>query len=120
VAESIESAYKVLPTLTANSNESPQPNTSQTPPPPSSLLSSQCLITSQSQPAIIGISRIWVHHQFRRQGIATALLDSIRNDFIYGVYVKKDQVAVTQPSTEGFLFARRYFGTLEFLVYLPN
>jgi len=100
VAESIESAYKVLP-------KSTQPTL-------------QCIVSSQTQPAIIGISRIWVHHQFRRQGIATALLDSIRNHFVYGVSVKKDHVAVTQPSTEGLLFATGYFGTGEFLVYTPN
>jgi len=103
IAENIDSAFKILPQFT-DTNE---------------VLSDKCIISKESQSAIIGISRIWVHVQFRRQGIATVLLDTIRHHFIYSVSVKKDLVAVTQPSTEGRLFSTKYFGTSEFLVYTP-
>jgi len=109
IAETIESAYKVLLNTTHDPLQPENPNRT----------NNQCIITKEPQPAIIGISRIWVHHQYRRQGIATALLDSIRNHFIYGLSVKKELIAVTQPSTEGQQFATGYFGTGEFLVYVP-
>jgi len=108
VAESIESANKVLPQSTGSTTtDSTQ------------VQCESCIISKERVQALIGISRIWVHHQFRRQGIASSLCDTIRNHFIYAVSVKRDQLAVTQPSTEGQLFARKYFGTGEFLVYTP-
>jgi len=111
IAESIESAYKVLPDPVTLSEGTLAPTPVQ---------SDKCILSKEPQSALIGISRIWVHHQYRRQGIATTLLNTIRLHFIYGVSVKKELLAVTQPSTEGQLFARRYFGSVEFLVYIPE
>jgi len=108
IAESIESAYKVIPNSTDSTLD------------PSLIQSHQCIISHEAQSAIIGISRIWIHAQYRRQGIASTLLDTIRHHFVYGLSVKKESLAVTQPSTEGLLFANKYFGTGEFLVYTPN
>jgi len=48
------------------------------------------------------------------------MLDSIRGDFVFGETVKKEHVALTQPSTDGKLFATAYFGTPEFLVYVQE
>jgi len=113
IAESIESAYKVLPKSVTSSEVTLEL--------PTLAQSDKCIIkSSEPQPALIGISRIWVHHQYRRQRIATTLLDTIRQHFVYGVSVKKELLAVTQPSTEGQLFASRYFGRVEFLVYIPE
>ncbi|XP_008306454.1 N-acetyltransferase ESCO2 isoform X1 [Cynoglossus semilaevis] len=69
------------------------------------------------EPAICGISRIWVMNTMRRQGIASRMLDCLRNNFIYGSYLSKDEIAFSDPTPDGKLFATQYFGTSQFLVY---
>ncbi|XP_048842264.1 N-acetyltransferase ESCO2 [Brienomyrus brachyistius] len=67
--------------------------------------------------AICGVSRIWVFSLTRRQGIATRLVDSARKSFIYGIHLDKEEVAFSDPTPDGKLFATKYCGTAEFLVY---
>uniref|UniRef100_A0A3Q3R0U5 N-acetyltransferase ESCO zinc-finger domain-containing protein n=1 Tax=Monopterus albus TaxID=43700 RepID=A0A3Q3R0U5_MONAL len=69
------------------------------------------------EPAICGISRIWVVSMMRRQGIASRMLECLRNNFIYGSYLSKDEIAFSDPTPDGKLFAAHYFGTSQFLVY---
>uniref|UniRef100_A0A3B4U1H8 N-acetyltransferase domain-containing protein n=1 Tax=Seriola dumerili TaxID=41447 RepID=A0A3B4U1H8_SERDU len=69
------------------------------------------------EPAICGISRIWVVNMMRRQGIASRMLECLRNNFIYGSYLSKDEIAFSDPTPDGKLFATQYFGTSQFLVY---
>ncbi|XP_044031894.1 uncharacterized protein LOC122866371 isoform X2 [Siniperca chuatsi] len=69
------------------------------------------------EPAICGISRIWVVSMMRRQGIASRLLECLRNNFVYGSYLSKDEIAFSDPTPDGKLFATHYFGTSQFLVY---
>lgn len=99
------------------------------------------------EPAICGISRIWVVSMMRRQGIASRMLDCLRsvpfqgfkstfhlkqiqsdcspfsnicfhrNNFVYGSYLSKDEIAFSDPTPDGKLFATKYFGTSQFLVY---
>ncbi|XP_041103670.1 N-acetyltransferase ESCO1 [Polyodon spathula] len=69
------------------------------------------------EPAICGISRIWVFSLMRRKGIASRLLDCLRSTFIYGSYLSKEEIAFSDPTPDGKLFATRYFGTPQFLVY---
>ncbi|KAK2859612.1 hypothetical protein Q5P01_004232 [Channa striata] len=69
------------------------------------------------EPAICGISRIWVVNMMRHQGIATRLIECLRNNFIYGSYLSKDEIAFSDPTPDGKLFATHYFGTSQFLVY---
>lgn len=66
-----------------------------------------------------GISRIWVAPEFRRQGIATKIMNVITTDFIYGEIVPKNLIAFSQPSGDGKKFATHYFGTNKFSVYTP-
>lgn len=40
-----------------------------------------------------------------------------RNNFIYGSYLSKDEIALSDPTPDGKLFATHYFGTSQFLVY---
>lgn len=40
-----------------------------------------------------------------------------RNNFIYGSYLSKDEIAFSDPTPDGKLFATHYFGTSKFLVY---
>jgi len=69
------------------------------------------------QPAIIGISRIWVWKEGRRKGIASKLLDTVRASFLFGDVVDKNLVALSQPTVDGQEFASKYFGRPDFLVY---
>ncbi|KAM9839785.1 uncharacterized protein esco1 [Aulostomus maculatus] len=73
--------------------------------------------STTAEPAICGISRIWVVSMMRRQGIASRLLECLRNNFIYGSYLSKDEIAFSDPTPDGKLFATHYFGTSQFLVY---
>lgn len=69
------------------------------------------------EPAICGISRIWVVGMMRRRGIATRLIECLRNNFIFGSCLSKDEIAFSDPTPDGKLFASHYFGTSQFLVY---
>eukprot|EP01127_Copromyxa_protea_P007042 TRINITY_DN1697_c0_g1_i1.p2 TRINITY_DN1697_c0_g1~~TRINITY_DN1697_c0_g1_i1.p2 ORF type:complete len:428 (+),score=120.10 TRINITY_DN1697_c0_g1_i1:1730-3013(+) len=69
------------------------------------------------QPALIGVSRIWVHPSYRRQGIATKLVDVARKSFVYGHIVERKDVAFSQPSLEGKKFGVNFTGKRDFLVF---
>lgn len=72
---------------------------------------------SKQVQALVGISRIWVHDNVRKQGIASKLVDACRKSFIYGYSIPKMQVAMSQPTTHGIAFATTYFETECFAVY---
>ncbi|KAL5022396.1 hypothetical protein ScPMuIL_001551 [Solemya velum] len=72
---------------------------------------------SKPEPATVGVSRIWVHSQQRCRGIASKILDCVRQWFEYGVVIKKEQVAFSDPTPDGKIFATRYTGSSSFLVY---
>ncbi|XDV41456.1 hypothetical protein PO909_010327 [Leuciscus waleckii] len=67
--------------------------------------------------ALCGVSRIWVFSLMRRKGIATRLLDTVRNSFMYGSHLTKQEIAFSDPTPEGKLFATKYCQTPTFLVY---
>lgn len=67
--------------------------------------------------AICGVSRIWVFNLMRRKSIATRLLDTVRTTFMYGCHLTKEEIAFSDPTPEGKLFAIKYCGTSTFLVY---
>ncbi|KAK3516347.1 hypothetical protein QTP70_009403 [Hemibagrus guttatus] len=67
--------------------------------------------------AICGVSRIWVFSLMRRKGIATRLIDTVRGSFMYGSPLSKDEIAFSDPTPDGKLFATKYCGTPTFLVY---
>ncbi|TSL40942.1 N-acetyltransferase ESCO1 [Bagarius yarrelli] len=69
------------------------------------------------EPAVCGISRIWVFNMMRRRGIASRMIECLRNNFIYGSHLSKDEIAFSDPTPDGKLFATRYCGTSQFLVY---
>ncbi|KAJ7338734.1 hypothetical protein JRQ81_012636 [Phrynocephalus forsythii] len=75
-----------------------------------------CCSTSP-EPAICGISRIWVFSLMRRKKIASRMLECLRSNFIYGSYLSKEEMAFSDPTPDGKLFATQYFGTSQFLVY---
>ncbi|XP_034162217.2 N-acetyltransferase ESCO1 [Pangasianodon hypophthalmus] len=69
------------------------------------------------EPAVCGISRIWVFNMMRRRGIASRMIECLRNNFIYGSHLSKDEIAFSDPTPDGKLFATHYCGTSQFLVY---
>nr|XP_020443242.1 N-acetyltransferase ESCO2 isoform X2 [Monopterus albus] len=75
-----------------------------------------CCSTIPEQ-ALCGISRIWVFSLARRQGIATRMLDTVRSTFMYGSHLTKEEIAFSDPTPDGRLFATKYCNTPTFLVY---
>ncbi|KAJ3611659.1 hypothetical protein NHX12_021674 [Muraenolepis orangiensis] len=108
IAEHIQEGYRVI--------EDPAPEGSET----EQLLFERqraWCCSSTSEPAICGISRIWVFSMLRRMGIASRMIECLRNNFIYGSCLGKHELAFSDPTPDGKLFATRYFGTSRFLVY---
>ncbi|XP_055740866.1 N-acetyltransferase ESCO2-like [Salvelinus fontinalis] len=67
--------------------------------------------------AICGVSRIWVFSLARRKGIATRMLDTVRNSFVYGGHLTKEEIAFSDPTPDGKLFATKYCEKPAFMVY---
>jgi N-acetyltransferase len=85
-----------------------QKNTQQYPTP--SPIEDHALTLSREQfPAVVGVSRIWTSRAFRRKGIANNLLDCVVNQFIYGMEIKREQVAFSQPTEMGRGLAAGWF-----------
>lgn len=59
----------------------------------------------------MGVDRIWVATDYRRQGIATKLIDAAREHFIPGLYIDKQNVAWSKTTNIGDKFALSYLGT---------
>ncbi|XP_040921370.1 microtubule-associated protein futsch-like isoform X2 [Toxotes jaculatrix] len=108
IAEHIQEGYRVI--------EEPVPDGSEGEKVMFERQRAWCCSTTP-EPAICGISRIWVVNMMRRQGIASRMLECLRNNFIYGSYLSKDEIAFSDPTPDGKLFATHYFGTSQFLVY---
>ncbi|XP_018427189.1 PREDICTED: N-acetyltransferase ESCO1 [Nanorana parkeri] len=69
------------------------------------------------EPAICGVSRVWVFSMMRRKKIASRMLECLRNYFIYGSHLSKAEIAFSDPTPDGKLFATNYCGTSQFLIY---
>ncbi|XP_067098445.1 N-acetyltransferase ESCO2 [Osmerus mordax] len=73
--------------------------------------------SSSPEPAILGVSRVWVFSLARRSAIATRMLDTARSTFTYGSPLTKEEIAFSDPTPDGKLFATRYCNTPTFFVY---
>lgn len=69
------------------------------------------------EPAVCGISRIWVYRLKRRKRIARRLVDTVRNCFMFGCFLSTNEIAFSDPTPDGKLFATKYCNTPNFLVY---
>lgn len=78
--------------------------------PPVEWRSSSISVSKATNAAILGISRIWTSNSHRKCGVATALLDSVTSDFLYGMIIPKEMVAFSQPTESGGQLARKWFG----------
>merc|ERR1712129_220571 len=65
----------------------------------------------------VGIVKMWVHFEYRRQHITSLLIDCVRRKFLYGTEIEKTLVGFCQPTRLGQLFAAKYCGTEQILVY---
>jgi len=97
LAESIDSGFRIIP----------QPD--------GPVNSYTC--TTTPEPVKVGVSRIWVTHDYRKRGIASKLVDSVRDFFILGSAIKQDEYAFSDPTINGIDFASSYTNKKDFLVY---
>ncbi|XP_035424229.1 N-acetyltransferase ESCO2 isoform X1 [Cygnus atratus] len=73
--------------------------------------------STQPEPAVCGVSRIWVFGLARRKGVARRMVDVVRSTFMYGSYLSTEEIAFSDPTPDGKLFATKYCQTPNFLVY---
>lgn len=102
LAERIREAFPVLAQDQGAEQQTQLPNESQ---------SSSISVSTTADTVLLGISRIWVSNQFRKQGLARRLLDCTRSGFMYGLTVEKRLTAFSQPTESGGKLARKYFGS---------
>ncbi len=67
--------------------------------------------------ASLGVSKIWVHKDFRRSKIAHRMVEVARYYFEHGKVIPINQVAFSQPTSNGYRFAVKYFKNPNFIVY---
>ncbi|KAM5175319.1 N-acetyltransferase ESCO2 [Callospermophilus lateralis] len=108
VAEPIKQAFRLLsePSGPESSNSKECPR------------AWQC--SNVPEPAVCGISRIWVFRLQRRKRIARRLVDTVRNCFMFGCFLSTNEIAFSDPTPDGKLFATKYCNTPNFLVYNFN
>ncbi|XP_075267505.1 N-acetyltransferase ESCO2 isoform X2 [Opisthocomus hoazin] len=73
--------------------------------------------STEPEPAVCGVSRVWVFGPRRGKGIARRMVDVVRSTFMYGSYLSTDEIAFSDPTPDGKLFAAKYCQTPSFLVY---
>ncbi|ORC89054.1 putative peroxisome targeting signal 1 receptor [Trypanosoma theileri] len=64
-----------------------------------------------------GIQFFWVSNAHRRSGIATMLVELARQNVSYGFEIPAEQVAFSEPTVYGKIFARKYTGRPDFLIF---
>ena len=80
--------------------------------------SSSICVSNKFGIALLGIARIWTSKSHRGRGIAKDLLDAARVNFFYGVEIRKEMVAFSQPTESGGKLAQRWYGQkADWLVY---
>ncbi|KAG7745868.1 hypothetical protein KL912_005021 [Ogataea haglerorum] len=68
------------------------------------------LVPKQKLPLVIGISRIYVSHKYRRMGIGLRLLFAVQKHSIYGLRLTRYQIGWSQPSEFGGKLALSFNG----------
>ncbi|XP_066036431.1 N-acetyltransferase ESCO2 [Chamaea fasciata] len=99
VAEPIQQAFRVLP--------EPEPERAW-----------RC--GPRPEPAVCGLSRLWVLAARRRRRIARRMADCLRQTFVFGAVLSSEDLAFSDPTADGRAFAQRYCGRPDFLVYSPG
>ncbi|XP_015516868.2 N-acetyltransferase ESCO1 [Neodiprion lecontei] len=71
----------------------------------------------QSSSIKCGIKVVWTAASYRKQGIATKLVDVLRANFYFGYVLSMDDIAFSIPTPGGKAFAEKYTSTKCFKVY---
>ncbi|KAG7365280.1 ESCO1/2 acetyl-transferase [Nitzschia inconspicua] len=58
--------------------------------------------------AMLGIGILWTHPSARHQGIATILVNAVRDHTVFGMRVEKSMMAFSSPTQAGYAFAMNY------------
>ncbi|KAK9466507.1 ESCO1/2 acetyl-transferase-domain-containing protein [Lipomyces arxii] len=66
------------------------------------------LASQENFNVLMGVSRIYTAHSFRRMGVAAAMLNAACHSLVYGLEISRDQVAWSQPSDSGCKVATRW------------
>ncbi|NXS94186.1 ESCO2 acetyltransferase, partial [Jacana jacana] len=107
VAESIKQAFRVLA----------EPGAALSPEEDALQPQRPWRCSTEPEPAVCGISRIWVFGPRRGTGIARRMVDVLRSTFMYGCVLSPQEIAFSDPTPDGKLFATKYCQTPSFLVY---
>nr|XP_045613540.1 N-acetyltransferase ESCO2-like isoform X2 [Procambarus clarkii] len=100
IAERISNAYKIIPHALLKPGLSHPACCSETP-----------------SKVWAGVSRLWVLQSQRGKGIASTLVNSMRDNMITNYFLKVDEIAFSDPTENGLAFAEKYTGKADFLVY---
>ncbi|KAK3763624.1 hypothetical protein RRG08_057044 [Elysia crispata] len=92
VAEPIKQGYRILP------GDMDKTETS-------GLRPWRCSDTPEA--AFVGISRLWVSAGRRKSGVATKLVDCVRQWFDYGTLTPHHRLAFSDPTPDGRMFAQK-------------
>lgn len=87
---------------------------------PSSTSSNTCTVFPGSDVGpshYLGVRQIWISVSFRRQGIASRLVDCARKRFVLGSVVERHNVLFSQPTGDGLRLAKAYGDKEYLLVY---
>lgn len=77
-----------------------------------------CYEAQERREASMGVVQMWVDGEWRRRGVATALLESGRERLFFGHVVPRARMAFSQLSSMGYACASRYMqGSGQLLVY---
>jgi ribosomal protein S18 acetylase RimI-like enzyme len=71
-------------------------------------------------PVFVSIDRIWVDAEYRREGLAKQLVDTVRDTFVRGMVISKRQLAFSLPTLEGYAFAANYCTGISYDVLNPD
>jgi len=58
----------------------------------------------------LGINRVWTHSSLRRKGLATYMLDYVRQQMVDGGVLKRSRIAFSEPTEDGISLAINYLG----------
>ncbi|XP_067136766.1 N-acetyltransferase ESCO2 [Centruroides vittatus] len=105
IVEKISQAHRVIPSSVPSQIGSPK-----------KILHSE----SESVQALCGICRLWTAPMYRRQKVATRILDCLRCNFIYGYLLNVDDFAFLDPTIDGRQFVEKYTETPNYLVYFKT
>ncbi|KAF9969053.1 ADP-ribosylation factor GTPase activating protein, ER-Golgi transport, partial [Actinomortierella ambigua] len=103
---------------TLSSSSSTTSSSSRSVPLSSSRSGSAIFCSTEPRKAVCGINRIWVNASHRRRGVATRMLDAVRESFVYACRLQREDLAFSQPTGDGRSLAQKYLQTEKFLVYM--